>query len=264
MSLAGSEGGSCNPCGTALPHAISQALGCSDLTLPSIIIFTNSTAIAPGSSAIIIMLSLLLIILIISINYKQEWGTAGRSREAGTPLGGHGGADTGLPSPLPTSTLSCFWPRPSVPSSAWPRDIGGSRWPFPARVPEGPGHLRQSPSMPPRSYFGTIIPESRSKLIFQLLRSCNHGDGSSSITCLSLLLKDSRGRNWRRQRAETTDTAVRGERDTESNGHGDPQRQREMTNPGELKAQRERDDSKHHRKDRADLERQRQRQLRDS
>lgn len=108
MSLAGSEGGSCNPCGTALPHAISQALGCSDLTLPSIIIFTNSTAIAPGSSAIIIMLSLLLIILIISINYKQEWGTAGRSREAGTPLGGHGGLTlASLPlCPLPPSPVS--------------------------------------------------------------------------------------------------------------------------------------------------------------
>lgn len=59
---------------------VPQALGDSDLMLLSIIIFTNSTAIEPGSSAIIIMLSLLLIILIISINYKQKRGTVGGSR----------------------------------------------------------------------------------------------------------------------------------------------------------------------------------------
>ena len=47
------------------------------------IIFTNSAAIEPGSSAIIIMLSLLLIIPIISINYKQEQGPAGGAGRQG-------------------------------------------------------------------------------------------------------------------------------------------------------------------------------------
>lgn len=70
-------------CGTPIPHPVSQALGGSDLTLLSLIIFTNSAAIEPSSSAIIIMLSLLLIIPIISINYKQEQATAGRSRGQG-------------------------------------------------------------------------------------------------------------------------------------------------------------------------------------
>lgn len=104
----GAGEGPCHPCGTAIPHAISHALGSSDLMLLSIIIFTNSAAIEPGSSAIIIMLSLLLIILIISINYKQEWGTAGRSREAGTPLGGHEGLRlVSLPlRPLPPPPVS--------------------------------------------------------------------------------------------------------------------------------------------------------------
>lgn len=50
------------------PTPSPQAPGGSDLTLLSIIIFTNSAAIEPGSVAIIITLSLLLIILIISIN----------------------------------------------------------------------------------------------------------------------------------------------------------------------------------------------------
>lgn len=86
--------------------------------LLAIIIFTNNTAIETGSSAIIIMLSLLLIILIISINYKQKWGTAGRSREAGTPLYGRGGVTlASLPTPWIPAPLG-FWPRPSVPFRA--------------------------------------------------------------------------------------------------------------------------------------------------
>ena len=71
------------PRGATIPHAIPQALGGSDLTLLSIIIFTNRAAIEPGSLAIIIMLSLLLIIPIISINYKQERGTVVKSRGQG-------------------------------------------------------------------------------------------------------------------------------------------------------------------------------------
>lgn len=52
-------------------------------------------------------------------------------------------------------------------------------------------------------------------MIFQLLHSCNHGDGPSSITCLSLVLEDSsRGELRRRQRAETTEMGCK-ERDTE-------------------------------------------------
>ena len=183
--------------------------------LLSIIIFTNSTAIEPGSSAIIITLSLLLIILIISINYKQEWGTAGRSREAGIPRGGRGGLRlASLPThPLPPS--SCFWPRPSGLSAAWPRDTGGSRWPFLARV------LGQSwpPHTEPHSTSQKLLRhnyyrDSHSKLIFQLLHSCNHGDGPSSITCLLLFLKDSGRQNWsRRQTAAATETEGQGERD---------------------------------------------------
>lgn len=200
--------------------------------LLSIIIFTNSTAIEPGSSAIIIMLSLLLIILIVSINYKQEWGSAGRSREAGAPLGG-GGGETGFP---PTHLLLHpfhFWPKPSAPSRAWPRDTGGSRWAFPARVP-GPSW---PPHTEPHSASQKLLRhnyyrDSYSKLIFQLLHSCNHGDGPSSITCLSLFLKDSRGQDWRRrQRAEMTETEAQGERDTKSNGCRDPPRDRERQIP---------------------------------
>ena len=65
------------------PHP--HALGGSDLTLLSVIIFTNSAVIEPGSSAIIIMLSLLLIIPIISINYKQEQGLAVGAGRRGHP-----------------------------------------------------------------------------------------------------------------------------------------------------------------------------------
>lgn len=53
--------------------------------LLSVIILTNSAAIEPGSSAIIIVLSLLLIIPIISINYKQEQGLAVGTGRQGHP-----------------------------------------------------------------------------------------------------------------------------------------------------------------------------------
>lgn len=182
--------------------------------LLSIIIFTNSTAIEPGSSAIIIMLSLFLIILIISINYKQERGTAGRSREAGIPRGGRGGLRLASLPALPLPPSSCFWPRPSVLSTAWPKDTGGSRWPFRARVP---GRSRP-PHTEPHSASQKLLRhnyyrDSHSKLIFQLLHSCNHGDGPSSITCLLLFLKDS-GRQSRRRRpgAAATDRGSRRER----------------------------------------------------
>lgn len=75
------EWGTTHPLCPSYPSPHPQGLGRSDLMLFSIIIFTNSAAIEPGSSAIIIMLSLLLIILIISINYKQEQGPVGRRRE---------------------------------------------------------------------------------------------------------------------------------------------------------------------------------------
>lgn len=135
------------PCGIPIPHAVPQALGGSDLMLLSIIIFTNSTAIEPGSSAIIIMLSLLLIILIVSINYKQEWGAAGRSREAGAPLGG-GGGETGSP---PTHLLLHpfrFWPKPE-PGPGILEAPGGLFLPGSQGVP---GHLTQSPTLPHRNY----------------------------------------------------------------------------------------------------------------
>ena len=79
-------------------------------------------------------------------------------------------------------------------------------------------------------------------MIFQLLCSCNHGDGPSSITCLSLFLKDSSG-GESEEEAESRDGRDRGaRRAAESKGREDPhrqrdrntetQRQREVTGPG--------------------------------
>lgn len=130
---------------------------------------------------------------------------------------------------LPTRPLpSCFWPRPSIPSIAWPCGTGCCRWPFPTRVPR--------PSWPPHSKPHSVSQkllrcnyyrDGRSKLIFQLLHSCNHGDGPSSITCSSLFLKGSSG-GESEEEAESRDGRDRGaKRAAESKRQEDPQRQRE-------------------------------------
>lgn len=177
-------------------HPLLQALGGSDLTLLPITIFTNSAAIEPGSLAIIIMLSLLLIILIISINYKQDQGAAGRSRRRGHLWEGVGVRGASLPT-QPLLLLAKY----SLLRSGLGILTMTPGGPFPARVPG----LSPPPLTEPRYASHKLLRcnycgDGRSKLIFQLLHSCNHGDGPSSITCLSLFFKDCSGGESRRMR----------------------------------------------------------------
>lgn len=136
------------------------------------------------------------------------------------------GAEIGLPPHSPTPLLFLAKAKHSLHSLAlwyW--------WLQVALSPQGP-----RPSWPPHSKPHSVSQkllrcnyyrDGRSKLIFQLLCSCNHGDGPSSITCLSLFLKDSSG-GESEEEAESRDGRDRGaRRAAESKGHEDPHRQRE-------------------------------------
>lgn len=103
--------------------------------------------------------------------------------------------------------------------------------------------------------------DGHSKVIFQLPHSCNHGDGPSAITCLSLFLKDSRrgesedtegrdgGDKRRKERESQRAREVRTPRDRERQKHRDREKQRPLRELGEIKVQGERDDRQHHVKD---------------
>ena len=139
------------------------------------------------------------------------------------------GAEIGLPphSPTPLSFLAkAKRPLRSMALWYWSLQVALSRQgPRPSWPPHSKPHF-VSQKLLQCNYYR----DGCSKLIFQLLHSCNHGDGPSSITCLSLFLKDSSG-GESEEEAESRDGRDgrdRGARKTaESKRHEDPQRQRE-------------------------------------
>lgn len=123
---------------------------------------------------------------------------------------------------LPLPSYFC----PCVPSRAWPMEVIAPGGPFPARVPG----LSWPPHTKPHSASQTLLRrnyyrDNRSKLIFQLLHSCSHGDGPNSITCLCSD-RFQRRRAGGGGRVRTTKTGVGRERRRE-HGRGRPPRDRE-------------------------------------
>ena len=102
------------------------------------------------------------------------------------------GHEIGLPPHSPTPLLflaKAKRPLHSLALRCWPLQVALS-------------HQVPRPSWPPHSKPHSVSQkllrcnyyrDGRSKLIFQLLHRCNHGDGPSSITCFPLFLKDSSG-----------------------------------------------------------------------